>query len=573
MPSDRRSFLKRVGATAAAAQVSAAAAPPQTPAVAPPMPVEASPLAPVAFPRIFTGRHLAQIAFPLGGAAAGSIALGGRGQLRDWEIFNRPDKGRSLSYAFPAVFVDDGRQKIARVLEARLAPPFTGQDGLGARNAPGLTRLAAARFTGEYPLARIDFEDPALPVRVTLEAFSPFIPHEEDESGLPVAILRYRVGNPGPRAASVSIAWSIENPVLPEQNAGPFDATRSNEFRTEGPLAGLFMSNPAVAATDPMNGSFALALVNAGDGEVSHLAGWPKGKWWDAPLLFWDDFSSDGRLGPAAAQTNAIGALCLGRKIAARAEREYTFLLAWHFPNRTPARCGWTAPKGDENTVIGNWYATRFADAWAAAMYAAANLEGLERKTRRFAAALRESTIPAALKDAASANLSTLASTTCFRTADGNFRGFEGSDDHRGCCFGNCTHVWNYETVTPHLFPGFARALREAAFGYSMDEQGAIHFRTELPEGKHRSGFAAADGQMGQIVHAYLDWKLSGDRAWLRAHGAAGPQGAGVRLDSRRLGCRPRRRAGRRAAQHLRRGVLRAEPGVRRLLSGRPACG
>ena len=75
--------------------------------------------------------------------------------------------------------------------------------------------------------------------------------------------------------------------------------------------------------------------------------------------------------------------------------------------------------------------------------------------------------------------------------------------------------MWNYETVTPHLFPGFARALREAAFGYSMDEQGAIHFRTELPEGKHRSGFAAADGQMGQIVHAYLDWKLSGDRAWI----------------------------------------------------------
>ena len=48
-----------------------------------------------------------------------------------------------------------------------------------------------------------------------------------------------------------------------------------------------------------------------------------------------------------------------------------------------------------------------------------------------------------------------------------------------------------------------------------MDDQGAIHFRTLLPEGKARSGFAAADGQMGQIVHAYLDWKLSGDRAWL----------------------------------------------------------
>jgi len=27
----------------------------------------------------------------------------------------------------------------------------------------------------------------------------------------------------------------------------------------------------------------------------------------------------------------------------------------------------------------------------------------------------------------------------------------------------------------------------------------------------------AADGQMCQIMHAYLDWKLSGDNAWLRA--------------------------------------------------------
>ena len=49
----------------------------------------------------------------------------------------------------------------------------------------------------------------------------------------------------------------------------------------------------------------------------------------------------------------------------------YEFVLAWHFPNRTPSRCGWSAPKGHENTVIGNWYATRFTDAWEAAAYAA----------------------------------------------------------------------------------------------------------------------------------------------------------------------------------------------------------
>ena len=43
-----------------------------------------------------------------------------------------------------------------------------------------------------------------------------------------------------------------------------------------------------------------------------------------------------------------------------------------------------------------------------------------------------------------------------------------------------------------------------------------MRFRQLLPDGKERFGFAAADGQMGQIMNAYLDWRLSGDAAWLR---------------------------------------------------------
>ncbi len=41
-------------------------------------------------------------------------------------------------------------------------------------------------------------------------------------------------------------------------------------------------------------------------------------------------------------------------------------------------------------------------------------------------------------------------------------------------------------------------------------------FVSYYPDGKARFGWAAADGQMGQIIHAWLDWKLSGDDAWLR---------------------------------------------------------
>ena len=70
------------------------------------------------------------IAFPLGGVAAGSLSLGGRGQLRDWEIFNRPNKGFSPAYALPSIWVQAGNSKpIARVLETRFCPHTKGKTG------------------------------------------------------------------------------------------------------------------------------------------------------------------------------------------------------------------------------------------------------------------------------------------------------------------------------------------------------------------------------------------------------------------------------------------------------------
>jgi hypothetical protein len=77
---------------------------------------------------------------------------------------------------------------------------------------------------------------------------------------------------------------------------------------------------------------------------------------------------------------------------------------------------------------------------------------------RRFLAAVRETTLPAPVKDAAMANLSTFATNTCFRTADGKFRGFEGTNDSGG---------WR---VTCHAWP--ERGFREpqADSGRFVDE-------------------------------------------------------------------------------------------------------
>ena len=46
-----------------------------------------------------------------------------------------------------------------------------------------------------------------------------------------------------------------------------------------------------------MNGEFALCLADPETADVTMWRGWLKSRWWNGPLLFWDDFSDDGKLG------------------------------------------------------------------------------------------------------------------------------------------------------------------------------------------------------------------------------------------------------------------------------------
>ena len=411
-----------------------------------------------------------------------------------------------------------GRQPQAGRARARIAHPAAlskAPSGLGSNNAPGLTRLASATFTGEFPLARIDFADSALPVQRlarSLLALHPPRSRRVRPAGRHPALPRLQPGT-GARQGLHRVVHRQSHRAAPTAKD-----TRVNEYRTSAQLAGILMTSPELPADDPLKGSFVLCRARfrrrarhlpsrLGAQPLVELAHALLGRF----LRRWRTRSrADGP--PDRSARSA-----LGRTIAPGAHADYTFLLAWHFPNRTPRRCGWSAaPRATRTRSSATTTPPASPMPGPRPNTPPSTCAELEKKTRRFAAALRESTIPAAVKDAASANLSTLVTQVCFRTADGEFHGFEGANDHAGCCYGNCTHVWNYETATPHLFPTLRALAAQRRFGYQLDDAGAIHFRERLPHDGERFGFAAADGQMGQIMHAYLDWRLSGDTAWLR---------------------------------------------------------
>ncbi len=469
-----------------------------------------------------------QVAFLLGGIGTGNVSVGARGELRDWEIWNAPGKGNRFPYTFFALHLNAGGNTWNRVLEARLNPPFALSHGFDSGDTAGLPRFAGSRLRAEYPLCCVDLYDEQLPIEVRMEAFTPFVPLDADASSWPCAVIRYYVRNTGDSPAFVSVAGSLAN-MTTAQGYGLFNYVKYhgesfNERRDGALVRGVSMQSRGFENSHPMARSMAIATTNT-DCTVRPL--WHQGAWYDSIQDFWDMFSRSGKLAETSPEAGAGNELMhqAGQKIGTVApyahlqpaeERVFEFLLTWHMPNRVQ---GWDQAYDPEKPphTIKNHYALPFEDAWDVAESLAVHLPRLEQLTHTFHRALFESTLPDDVLDAAAANITVLRSTTCFRVADGQFYGWEGCFPGQGCCDGSCTHVWNYESTLPYLFPELAQSMRRNEFLYEVEEDGKMNFRSRKQLGGHSWDMpAAVDGQNGTIVRLYREWKLSGDDELMR---------------------------------------------------------
>src|SRR5207247_8055502 len=100
-----------------------------------------------------------------------------------------------------------------RVPEGPLQPPHNLSHGYHPNSGAGLPRCAGTRFRGEYPLAFVEWLEPALPVTVTLEAYTPLIPLNPDDSGLPCAVLSFRLTNIAAVPVDLTLVGSLCNPI------------------------------------------------------------------------------------------------------------------------------------------------------------------------------------------------------------------------------------------------------------------------------------------------------------------------------------------------------------------------
>lgn len=182
-------------------------------------------------PQVYSkaNQELRYIGMPVGGICCGTIYLSGDGRLWNWDIFNqnvegvlpvwvpwseagepyRDNKGEVRSrngsrYVRPANQADS--QKIDQGFALHIS-----QKGKTEVRPLDSTGWAEVKFTGQYPIGTVEYSDPAAPVQVKLEAYSPFIPLNTDDSSLPATVFHFKVTNRSAESATVNLAGWLQN--------------------------------------------------------------------------------------------------------------------------------------------------------------------------------------------------------------------------------------------------------------------------------------------------------------------------------------------------------------------------
>jgi non-lysosomal glucosylceramidase len=514
----------------------------------------------------YQGEALRHVAMPLGGLGTGQIALGGDGGMRQWQMVNQVNHLGFIPDSFFALRAccTEPPLDVIRILQSREIlerdashTPLVNDDAIPVeqiellRHTSGVERTV---FTGAYPFARLSYEDAQLPVEVSLEAYSPFIPLDAQASALPAILFTFTLRNRLPHKIHGSLGATLQNAVGWD-GMTPISGNRCslyggnvNRLRQRANYTAIVMDNVNLSEDHPGMGQMVLSSLS------SHVRAYER--WSDSAqfIRFIEGLNADDHLarhdynrqrsnknspvlptGPSPAGTTWNAGLLVPYWLEPGESTTLTFIISWYFPNRYVNfdQFGPRLDYGKSRFWLGNEYATRFSDAIEVVEYFIANRSRLEEDSRAWSEGIFNSTLPAWMREAIAVQGSLLRSPTCFWTEDGKFFGFEGSlgastsmwnAAFGGSCPLNCTHVWNYEQALSRLFPRLEQTMRESDLEHAQAPEGYIPHRTALP--LYLPQFwntaiggptnPALDGMLGTILKVYREVRQGAGRDWLK---------------------------------------------------------
>jgi non-lysosomal glucosylceramidase len=171
-------------------------------------------------PEIYTSSNSSNfeyIGMPVGGIGAGQVYLGGDGKLWWWDIFNTISEGPDVdAYANPPGRTpDEWHNEIEQGFAIR-----TTVDGKSITKKLDRDDISDIEFSGQYPIGYVKYNDKDLPVKVELEAFSPFTPLNLADSTYPATILNFTIHNTSDKTVEGQLAGWLENASFLKSRVG-----------------------------------------------------------------------------------------------------------------------------------------------------------------------------------------------------------------------------------------------------------------------------------------------------------------------------------------------------------------
>ena len=452
-------------------------------------------------------KELDYIGMPVGGIGCGCVYLGGDGRLWLWDVFNKNQTGvvyknvkwhEKVQFNFDFLRPFDGANYVEPVKDVRpLDQGFAVR--IETQGKSVIKRLHAddweeVSFESTYPIATVRYIDRSSPVSIKLHAYSPFIPMNEDDSGLPVTILSHEVENTSTSPVSVSLVGWLEN------KASLYSATDEQYFKVNEAFDGNGISGVMESASSynwvdeafwnaPDFGNFSLVSFNQNTVVNTDARVTLDGSFFDVAD------SKKAKIENRRAFASVANAISLD----AGGKNTLNYAITWYFPNLS-----FELLKSEG----GRYYAKKFKSSQDVARYVQANFEKLSTQTHLWCETwYHQSTLPYWFLERTFLNISTLATTTSHRVESGRFYAWEGV----GSCPGTCNHVWQYAHAVARVFPALERDTRERVdLGVAFHDDGHIGFRGEYDEQP------AVDGQAGRILGIYREHQMSADNSFLK---------------------------------------------------------
>jgi non-lysosomal glucosylceramidase len=520
----------------------------------------------------YEGDALRYLALPLGGIGSGQIALCGDGALRQWQMVNQVNHLGFVPDSFFALRVSSTEPPtdVVRVLQSRenLAPrpgqtPLVNDNVIPDDQRTLLTRFPGVErtsFSGAYPFGHVTYEDATLPVEVSLEAWSPFVPLDATASGLPAITFTFRLWNRtatyvhGCLGAALqnAVGWDGVTPIL--GNRCSLYGGNTNRVRRQSDQVSIVMENPTLPLDHPSTGQMILTALpstarpyeqwSTPDEFIRTIEGFHLDRQLDDPKMPESGYEYMAQrphrnaphppIGPSALGETWNGGFLAPFRLAPAESTDLTFIIAWHFPNRYVNFDQFGPPRqyGTSRFWLGNAYSTRFSDAEQVVDYLVHHRSSLYDTSLAWTKGIVESSLPDWMAEALTVQGVPLRSPTCFQTADGKFFGFEGclgasttmwSGAYGGSCPLNCTHVWNYEQALSRLFPELERTMRETELEVMQAPEGYIPHRVYMPlylpqiwdDVIGGPDDPALDGMLGTVLKVYREVRQGAGSSWL----------------------------------------------------------